>query len=212
MTIKKHTTVKYIDDVEGFAYTFEPVDGSLTIKKTKTGYEARYLVQDENPTAPDEWGNDDLFLVAYHPDFTVESKLIDKQQAQNLLKPADELDGWEMDFVKEWKAKYHIFGLEAYIHSGVWLALSHQGNFPDRRWDVSQLGLVFVAKAYLPNYSKAQISAKCLLDEWNKYLSGDVYGCVKETFNKKKTQLDQESVWGFYGHSYALECLKSGDY
>jgi hypothetical protein len=26
------------------------------------------------------------------------------------------------------------------------LALSHEGNFPDRQWDVSRLGLVFAAK------------------------------------------------------------------
>lgn len=211
MAIKKVVTTKYVDD-EGFTYTFEPVDGSVKVEKTKTGYEARYLSQDDNPMAPDEWGNDDLFLVAYHDQFYVESKLIDKQQARNLLKPDDELDEWEKDFVKEWKAKYHIFGLEAYIHSGVMLALGHEGNFPDRQWDVSQLGLVFAAKACWPNYSQAKTAAKSLIDEWNKYLSGDVYGCVKETFNKKKVQLDQDSCWGFYGYDYALECLKSGDY
>lgn len=209
MTIRRVTS--FVND-EGFEFTFKPVDGSVKIEKTKTGYEARYLVQDNDAQSPDDWGNDDIFLVAYHRDFYVESKLIDKQQARNLLKPDDELDEWEIDFVKDWKAKYHIFGLEAYIHSGVMLALGHEGNFPDRRWDVSQLGLVFAAKACWQNYSQAKTAAKSLIDEWNKYLSGDVYGCVKETFNKKKVQLDQDSCWGFYGYDHALECLKSGDY
>lgn len=208
MSIRKSVKVKYIDDEQGLDFTFEPVDGSLTVKKVKGGYEARYLVQDDDPQAPDEWDNDNLFLVAYHRDFTVESKLIDKQQAQNLYRPDDQLDIWEKDFVDAWKEKYHIFGLEAYIHGGVSLALSGKGDFPDRRWDVSQLGLVFVLKETWPDEDKARDAAKSLIDEWNMYLSGDVWGCVVERYDKNKQQIDQDSCWGFYGFGYALEELK----
>lgn len=45
MTIKKITTTIYRDDEEGFTFTFEPADNSLTIKKTDEGYEARYLTR-----------------------------------------------------------------------------------------------------------------------------------------------------------------------
>jgi len=208
MAIRKEVKTRYIDDKQGLDYTFEPVDGSLTVKKVKGGYEARYLVHDDSPQSPDEWENDNLFLVAYHRDFTVESKLIDNQQAQNLCKPDDELDIWEKDFVDAWKLKYHTFGLEAYIHSGVCLALSGKGDFPDRRWDVSQLGLVFVSKETWPDEDKARDVAKSLIDEWNMYLSGDVYGCILERYDKKKKQIDYESCWGFYGYKNALEELK----
>jgi len=47
-----------------------------------------------------------------------------------------------------------------------------------------------------------------LVESWNEYLGGDVYGCVKETYDKNKKQIDQDSCWGFYGYKYALEELK----
>ncbi len=209
MTIRKSVKIKYVDDEQGLDYTFEPVDGSLTVKKVKGGYEARYLTRDEDPYGgPDEWDDDGVFLVAYHRQFTVKSKLISIDQARNLFKNDNELDEYELDFVKTWKEKYHIFGLEAYIHGGVALALSGKGDFPDRRWDVSQLGLVFVSRESWPDEDKARDVAKSLIDEWNMYLSGDVYGCILERYDKKKKQIDYESCWGIYGEKYALEELK----
>ena len=62
----------------------------------------------------------------------------------------------ETERLGELNKKYFYFGLEAYIHSGVVLALSHEGNFPDRQWDVSQLGLVFVAKTEAKTREKAR--------------------------------------------------------
>jgi hypothetical protein len=206
MTIRKVTS--YVSD-EGFEFTFKPIEDSLTINKTKTGYEARYLVQDDDPQSPDDWDNPDLFLVGYHRDFTVEGKLISKDQARNLLKPADELDEDELAWVNAWREKYHVFKLEAYIHSGVVLALSQEGNFPDRQWDVSQLGLVFADKGSWPEEDKAEEAARSLIKEWNIYLSGDVYGCIVETYDKKKQQIDYDSCWGFYGYEYAIEELKT---
>lgn len=48
-----------------------------------------------------------------------------------------------------------------------------------------------------------------MVEEWNQCLSGDVYGIIKETYDKDKNQVDQESVWGFYGYDYAIEALKN---
>lgn len=206
MTIRKVT--KYIND-EGFEFTFEPVDGSLSIKKTKTGYEARYLVQDDQAESPDNWGDEGmLFLVGYHRDFTVEGRSITKDQCRNLLKTVRALGPEERAFVSDWRDKYHIFMLEAYIHGCVVLALGREGHFPDRAWDVSQLGLVFVSKEAWPEYNVAKEVARGLIADWNMYLSGDVWGCVVETYNKKKRQVGQDSCWGFYGHGNALEELQ----
>ena len=86
--------------------------------------------------------------------------------------------------------KYHIFGLEAYIHSGVVLALSQEGNFCDRRWDVSQLGFVFVAKSEWRIRKSAKKAARGLIEYWNAYLGGNVYGFVvkdKETGENLET-------------------------
>lgn len=71
MKITKRVSTTYISD-EGFSFTFEPVEDTVSIKETPGGYEARYLVQDNDCESPEEWENDGLFLVGYHRDFTVD--------------------------------------------------------------------------------------------------------------------------------------------
>lgn len=85
-------------------------------------------------------------------------------------------DPQEDGYPAELDEKYHFFGLEAYIHSGVVLALSNEGNFPDRQWDVSQLGLVFVSKKEFKTEKEARARAEGLIETWNYHLSGQVYG------------------------------------
>ena len=75
MATKKATTTKYSNE-EGFNFAFEPVEKSLNIAKTSTGYEARYLTPDDDADSPDTWEDDGLFLVNYHKQFWVENKEI----------------------------------------------------------------------------------------------------------------------------------------
>lgn len=209
MEIKTVKTVKYISD-EGFSFTFLPVNGDVEVIKTKEGYDCKYLVQDENYPSPDEDGDNALFLVGYHRDFTVKNdKIITKQQCINLFEDEKNLDEDDAEWVKEFKSKYFIFALEAYIHSGAVLALSREGNFPDRQWDVSQLGACFALKSEFNTIEKAKKACLGLIETWNCSLSGDVYGIVREHYNKDKEQLDFDAVWGFYGYKYAQEALKT---
>lgn len=155
------------------------------------------ISQDEDPQSPDEYGDDNLFLVGYHRDFTVErDKVITKQGLIDCLAKPENLDPEALDRVKAFKEKYHIFGLEAYIHSGVCLALSHEGGFPDRQWDVSQLGAVFLAKSEWKTWKQAHRTAQGHIEGWNDYLSGNVYGYVVTTQDGE----DIESCWGFQGN------------
>ncbi len=259
MKIKKVT--HYVSE-DGFAFTFQPVEDTVTITKTENGYEARYLVQDDNAMSPDEDGDEGLFLVGYHRDFTVDrgqqqlirifkeedfkkdngyngrvyadgygwkSKEeaqkaglinkevrrgnyvpgISKELAQHIANGGKYEDGSINEEAKEYLKRYYIFGLEAYIHSGVRLALSNEGNFCDRQWDVSQLGLVFVSKEEWKTRAKAREAALGLISTWNEYLDGNVYGIVKEEYDANKTPMTQDSCWGFYGYDYALEALKT---
>lgn len=191
MKIKEIKSIRYVSD-EGFEFTFKPIDDSLTITKTETGYEARYLVQDDSPQSPGEWGDDALFLVADHREFCVKPPKGDIKNA-----------------IETYSETHYVFGLETYIHSGVVLALSKEGNFPDRMWDVSQLGAVFVSKTEFKTKLKARQSALSLINTWNEYLSGDVYGIVKEAYTHEKIQINNDAVWGFYGYKDALESLKT---
>lgn len=146
------------------------------------------IEQDTDAQSPAEWDNDGLFLIANHRDFFVppdkDTRHFDVQ---------DEIDSR--------KPEYHVFLLEAYIHSGVVLALAGEGNFPDRQWDVSLLGAVFVSKKEWRLRKSARKAAESLIEEWNQYLSGDVYGCIVEDDDGNHI----DSCWGFYGHEYAQQ-------
>ena len=137
------------------------------------------IFQDDNPQSPEEWGDDSLFLVADHRDFYVTPPKNSTTES----------------VVKDYNKTHHVFGLEAYIHSGVVLALSREGNFPDRQWDVSQLGAVFVGKKDYPAKAQARKAALGLIESWNDALAGNVYGYVVE--DERKEHID--SCWGFYG-------------
>lgn len=142
------------------------------------------IYQDEDAQSPKEWDNENVLLVGYHRDFYVENSRITKQVA------IDYANNEKTEEVMAIKKQYHIFGLEAYIHSGVVLAISQEGNFCDRRWDVSQLGLVLVSKEEAKTKAKAKKIAKGLTEEWNEYLSGNVYGYTVDGGG---------GCWGFYG-------------
>lgn len=144
-----------------------------------------YISPDPYPDGPDRWGDDGVFLVADHRDFYV--------------KPPK--DSTMESVVADYQKTHHVFGLEAYIHSGVVLALSREGNFPDRQWDVSQLGAVFVAKNEARTKAKAREMAQGLIETWNTYLSGDVWTVSVED----ETDEVIECVGGFYGRECAEE-------
>ena len=206
------------------------------------------IFYDNDAQSPEDWKDENVFLVGYHRDFTVdrgqrelitifneeefkkdngyhgrvyadgygwksyeeakEQGLINKEVrrgqyvpgisrglVQSIANDGKFEDGSINDEAKDYLKKFHVFGLEAYIHSGVVLALSREGNFPDRQWDVSQLGLVFVAKTEARTRAKARKIALGLIETWNDYLAGRVYGFEIE--NNQGEAID--SCWGFYG-------------
>lgn len=169
--------------------------GSMTIK----------IYQDEDTHGgPEEWGDDSLFLVGYHQDFTVDRGTrkdgkytagISQGLAQCIARGGKYEDDSICDEAMGYIKKYHIFGLEAYIHSGVVLSIGREGQFPDRRWDVSQLGLVFVSKKEWRMRKSAKKAARGLIGTWNDYLCGNVYCYTVE--GPDGEHLD--SCGGFYG-------------
>lgn len=46
------------------------------------------------------------------------------------------------------------------------------------------------------------------LHQYNAVISGDIYGCVVETFDLDGTQTEYDACWGFIGGDYAEETLK----
>lgn len=198
--IKTHTIYSNED---GFEFTFHPIEDTLSIKKVKNGYEARYLIQEEDAQGPDEWGDDNLFLVNYHRDFDVrKDEVITEDDARTYYQ------GEKIEQEKE----YYIFNLTSYIHSGVVLYLGEHSNpsgIGYGHFDTSHVGLVLVSKKEAKDREEANRLATTLINEWNKYLAGDVYCLVKEEYDKQKKLEVYDTLGNVYGLSNALEVLKT---
>ena len=135
------------------------------------GYKIR-IVADDNSESPDEWGNDEIFLVYDHRQFMVERAGFNPR------------DIWE-DRVNSQYGDYWAFPVEAYIHSGVTLSL-YEASLTCR-FDSSVTGFVLVkskvesmAGIEFITESMAKERAELLLETWNQYLSGEVYGFIIE--------------------------------
>ncbi len=150
------------------------------------------IEQDTNAESPRGIDDHDCFIVAKHPQFHVPAP-----GERHIPEHAKEL-------VDRYAKTHWVFPIEAYIHSGVRLAFSQEGQFPDRRWDVSQVGYVFVSKRDWRLSKSAKLRAKGCIETWNQYLGGDVWGYVIEDDDGKRLA----SCWGFYGKAYAEEQAK----
>jgi hypothetical protein len=200
MGIREVVTHTYMDDENEIELTFMPEEDTLIFKETPEGFEARYLVRDECAQSPtDNNGDDDgLFLVNYHRDFNVRhDSIITMEQVRNYYRGDKE----------DMPSGYHFFKMSMLSHSGVWLALDGSLNQSYMGMDTSHVGLVCISKSEWAEEDKAFKAAESLVEEWNQYLHGDVFGIVKETYDKDKKQLDEESVWGFNGFEYAKKAL-----
>ena len=150
------------------------------------------IKQDKIAESPDDWGDDVLFLVGWDSrNFWIEREEFTKEIFGAYIDP----DNYEdyIDEMKTIKKEYHIFGLDAYIHSGISLSLHNEGYCC--RWDTSNfIGAVFVKKTEVKTKPKAEKIARGLIETWNDYLSGNIYG-----YN---IELDDgnDSCCGYYGN------------
>lgn len=206
MTIKKIVTTRYVDD-NGFEFMFEPIEDTLTIEQTEEGYIARYLTQDQDPQIPEM--DDNAFLVNYHRDFDVRrDQIITKDDLANWYQAAYRTSKEIPEHIDQ-EEQYWIFSLSMLSHSGVRLYLGYTTPPCDPGgWDTSHVGAVLIAKSEWETEEAARKYAEGMIKEWNFYLSGDVWGIVKETYDEDKEQTDEQSVWGFYGSEHAKQELK----
>ena len=172
------------------------------------GYRIK-IRQDDNYESPNDWDDEDLFLVYDHRQFYVKrkgfepSRIFDYLHAKSQVDDDNDPEGdyqEEMDSYAEYN-DYWIFPVDAYIHSGVHISLANTKDYPDRRWDVSTSGYILVERETWNNFDDAVEAAEGLIKEWNYYLSGEVYGFIiekpntiysitKEKFDKLKFEND----------------------
>jgi hypothetical protein len=151
------------------------------------GYKIR-IIQDEFYDSPDNWGDEQRFLVYDHRDFYVKRKGFNPDDIFEVFSEGKKLyDG------------FFIFPVYAYIHSGVALQLKRWFNYVPQghnEFDVSFKGFALIKKEKGTYTSeKAYQAAEGLLNVWNDCLSGNVYGFIAE--DNEENEID--SCWGFYG-------------
>jgi hypothetical protein len=207
------------DDEIEFDLSYPAVDDTLIKYKTGERYIVGYLCCDDTAIYPDENDEDEnLFLVNYHRDFDVRrDKIITERDARNWWRE-DYTDYYEEDEngnpIKmlniPQSEKYWTFPLTCYVHSGVRLYIG-DGRLPfdSQGWDTSHVGMVLVAKSEWTEEADAEKAAHGLVETWNQYLSGDVYGVIVEVMDETGAPIDDEkdSCWGYYGFDYANQSL-----
>lgn len=101
---------------------------------------------------------------------------------------------------KVFRDQFHVFMVRAYIHGQVALSLNSGGQFSDP-WDSGTIGAVFISKSEFKYRNRitrrctsATKAAQNVIESWNQYLSGDIWGVVV-----KQGDTVVDSCWGFYG-------------
>ena len=101
------------------------------------GFDIKIYQDEFNDDSPDEWGDENVFLVNYHRDFNVE---------KNDIITEEDLASWYNEEKIEQTKEYHIFLLSSLVHSGVWLSLEYNFACDSGGWDTSHIGAVLVSK------------------------------------------------------------------
>lgn len=186
----------------GFSFTFDPVEDTINITNTPSGTIIRYASIDSDPFNP-RVENDHLgTMVCFHTLYN----LGDKGHGYH----HGDYNGWEglRDKLVE-DGAWVILPVYLLDHSGLRIAC---GDFGDK-WDSGQVGFIFMTRAKavenwgnLPELELQDKAMSCLKSEievYDQYLTGDVYGIVKETYNADKESIDCDHCWGFIGFEYA---------
>jgi hypothetical protein len=156
--------------------------------------------QDEDCESPNDWENENLFLVYDHRQFTVKRKGFEPKDIWDALN-----EGLEEE--ENYYPDYFIFPVEAYIHSGVSLSLF--SGTKQCRWDSSVSGYILASKEEFKDLETAKTAAKGLIETWNQYLSGEIYGFIIEKPNTiysiSKEEFDTLCITGTFSSEAFLQ-------
>lgn len=202
MTVKTLTSYVYTTpEGEEFPLTFQPVESSIKVIKTDTGYTVKYLVHDESPSSPRE--NDNLgTMVSFHKRYNF----------------GDEGHGFRSEDYEGWPelekalGAYMVLPIYMLDHSGIAIRTT---SFNDP-WDSGQIGFIYITrekalKEYGKLGKKTRDTVRRVLEgeveTYNQFITGEVYGIVAEEFSEIRKSIDHDSCWGFFGEKWALEAL-----
>lgn len=151
------------------------------------------IFPDYNAESPDDWGDENAFFVCDNREMEVKREGFDMETVARAFGDCKDDDGEEDAAAVRIAKDFHIFPIEAYIHSGIVLHFDGGAKI-DRRWDVSGgFGFILVSREEAKDDAEGKRIASGILEEWNDYLSGNVYGYTIDDG-------ENGSVWGYYGN------------
>ena len=151
----------------------------------KNGYKVT-IEQDEDATSPSENQDEHAFIA------TTRNRYFEVDG------PNGETASTIGENLEEWEKTHHVYKLNAMIHSGVHLSITSDLKQYYMGFDSGQIGFLLVTRdeSEIPYPQKY---AEGMVEEWNQYLSGDVWGFTIE--DGEGNHID--SCFGFYGFDYA---------
>ena len=143
------------------------------------------ITPSESNESPNNWDDDERFIVYDHRDFYVKRSGFD---------PSDIFETYQEK--RKLYDKHWFFPVYAYIHSGIALSLGRNEYPFNDRWDVSFKGFAIIKRMKGTwKEDDAYKAAETLIKTWNQYLSGNVYSFLIEDENNEFI----DSCGGYYG-------------
>lgn len=162
--------------------------------------------QDEYAMSPAEWGDSDRFVVGYHSrEFWVPVSGFEEGRMRDVIAGGRYEDGSKDEDAISIARKYHVFELDAYIHSGVALKLVSKLPEKSEGHDRSFFGFVLIAKSEARTRAGAEKAARALIETWNAYLCGSVYQYA--TYDPDGEL--ESSCGGFYEYDVMIQECKA---
>ena len=151
----------------------------------KNGYKVT-IEQDQDETGPEEFQDEHAFIA------TTSNRYFE------VSGPRGEMASTIGENLEEWEKTHHVYKLNAMIHSGVYLSIASDLKQYHMGFDSGQIGFLLVTRdeSEIPHPDKY---AEGMVETWNQYLSGDVWGYVIEDGEGNEIG----SCWGLYGSDYA---------
>jgi hypothetical protein len=167
------------------------------------------ICQDDDARSPDEMGDTEIIMLGFdRRNFWVEHENFTQGMFACAFNKNKYEDGSLNTDAKELNKNYHIFPLNAYIHSGISLSLTDAKYYDITDfYDAEKLlcvGAVLIAKKLDRTKLKARAQAAAHVSMWNDYLSGSVYGFMAGNNDDENAA---GSCWGFFGYDHEASGL-----
>lgn len=164
------------------------------------------VIPDDNPMDPREWDNVGT-MVCFHKRYQLGDKTDFK---------SEDYESWEeVRTAIEENNGIHIYPLFLYDHSGISIRIgSWNGRAPHAEWDSGQIGFIYTTKSALEAYGITDEAAAIEglqheVEEYDRYLRGDVYGyLIKKACPSCEHLGVEDSSWGFSSTEEAIQHAK----